>query len=132
LGKIIGPKGKTVQTLIETHSLVNINLADDGTVQIEGYIQKDIDECRDAIMKMVEEGKNGGSGGRGGGGKEKEKKELGPPPEAGIVYRDCIIKGVHNFGCFVEVLPGYVSFSRLCDYFFLLLFLFHNCVHDMT
>jgi polyribonucleotide nucleotidyltransferase len=129
LGKIIGPKGKTVQTLIETHSLVNINLADDGTVQIEGYIQKDIDECRDAIMKMVEEGKNSGSGGRGGG-KEKEKKELGPPPEAGIVYRDCIIKGVHNFGCFVEVLPGYVSVCSLsmrlscrCYFYFIIAYM---------
>ena len=26
LGKIIGPKGKTVQTMIETYGLVNINL----------------------------------------------------------------------------------------------------------
>ena len=35
------------------------------------------------------------------------KAPLGPPPELGIIYRDVEIKSVHNFGVFVEVLPGY-------------------------
>ena len=30
----IGPKGKTVQTLIETYGLVNINLEDSGSIQV--------------------------------------------------------------------------------------------------
>jgi polyribonucleotide nucleotidyltransferase len=37
LGKIIGPKGKTVQTMIEQYQLVNINLEDTGSVQIESF-----------------------------------------------------------------------------------------------
>lgn len=34
IGKVIGPKGKTVQTLIETHEVESINLDEDGTVQV--------------------------------------------------------------------------------------------------
>jgi polyribonucleotide nucleotidyltransferase len=116
LGKIIGPKGKTVQTLIETHQLVNINLEDDGKVQIEGFKQADIDAAKEAILKLAEESKDGGGrGGRGKAGDKGEKKELGPPPEAGIVYRDCQIKGVHTFGVFVEVLPGYEGLVHISE-----------------
>lgn len=119
LGKIIGPKGKTVQSLIETHQLVNINLEDDGNVQIEGYKQTDIDAAKEAILKLAEESKEGGGGRGGAGGRGKgdkaEKKELGPPPEAGIVYRDCEIKGVHTFGVFVEVLPGYEGLVHISE-----------------
>jgi polyribonucleotide nucleotidyltransferase len=90
LGKIIGPKGKTVQTLIETHGVVNINLEDDGSVQVESFSSEKNEEVKAAIMKIVEEGAGGG-GGRGkrdGEGKDKkEKVELGPPPEVGIIYR---------------------------------------------
>ena len=32
--QVIGPKGKTVQTLIETYGVTTINLADDGNVQV--------------------------------------------------------------------------------------------------
>ena len=45
----------------------------------------------------------------------KDKAELGPPPEEGIVYRDCDIKGVHTFGVFVEMLPGYEGMC-MCMY----------------
>ena len=34
LGKVIGPKGKTVQQLIDTHGVVAINLEDDGSIQV--------------------------------------------------------------------------------------------------
>lgn len=30
----------------------------------------------------------------------------GPMPEVGTVFRDVEIKGVQNFGVFVEILPG--------------------------
>merc|ERR1711871_1487550 len=76
LGKIIGPKGKTVQTLIETHQLVNINLEDDGNVQIEGFKQSDIDAAKEAILKLSEDSKEGGGGRKKGD--RTEKKELGP------------------------------------------------------
>ena len=34
LGKVIGPKGKTVQMLIDTYRVTDINLEDDGSVQV--------------------------------------------------------------------------------------------------
>jgi polyribonucleotide nucleotidyltransferase len=56
-----------------------------------------------------------GRGGRGNGKDGKEKVELGPPPEDGIVYRDCEIKGVHTFGVFVEMLPGYEGLVHISE-----------------
>lgn len=90
LGKIIGPKGKTVQTMIETYGLVNINLEDTGSVQIESFSNEKNSEVMEVIMKLVEESKSGGGRERREGGdsrERKEKVELGPPPEVGIVYR---------------------------------------------
>ena len=92
LGKIIGPKGKTVQTMIEQYGLVNINLEDTGSVQIESFSHEKNQEVMEVIMKLVEENKagRGDRPGRDGGGGEREKKEkveLGPPPEVGIIYR---------------------------------------------
>ena len=93
LGKIIGPKGKTIQTMIEQYGLVNINIEDDGKVQIESFSTDKNEEVKLAILKLVEESASGGGGrergGRGGKEKagEKEKVELGPPPEIGIIYR---------------------------------------------
>ena len=55
LGKVIGPKGKTVQTLIETHGLTNINIEDDGTVQIESLSVEKNAEAKEAIDKIVSE-----------------------------------------------------------------------------
>ena len=60
LGKIIGPKGKAVKSLIEAHNLVNINLEDDGNVQIEGFKLDDIDAAKETILKLVSENKEGG------------------------------------------------------------------------
>lgn len=114
LGKIIGPKGKTVQSLIEEHELININLEDNGNVQIEGYDMENIKKCQDVIRKIVSDMKEDG-GGRRGGRDKKEKVELGPPPEIGIVYKDCEIKGIHNFGIFVEILPGYEGLIHVSE-----------------
>lgn len=92
LGKIIGPKGKTVQTMIETYGLVNINLEDTGSVQVESFSNEKNAEVMEIILKLVEESKSGagGRGDRRDGGDSREKKEkveLGPPPEVGIIYR---------------------------------------------
>ncbi len=118
LGKIIGPKGKTVQTLIESHGVLNINLDDEGIVQIESFSSEKNEEVKAAIMKIVEESKNPKEGrgkGRENNGEKDVKVELGPPPEEGIVYKDCEVKGVHNFGVFVEVLPGYEGLIHISE-----------------
>lgn len=119
LGKVIGPKGKTVQTLIETYGITNINLEDDGEIQIESFSNETNYKVKEAIEKLVEEAassdkkredRNGGAGGKG----NKTEPE-GPPPEVGIIYRNCSIKGVHAFGVFVEVLPGYEGLVHISE-----------------
>ena len=32
-----------------------------------------------------------------------------------LIYRDCVIKGVHNFGVFVEMLPGYEGLVHVSE-----------------
>ena len=108
IGKIIGPKGKTIQELIANNGVININLEDDGTVQIESYTMDSIENCKAAIMKIVEEGD-------GKGAKSGKKEPEGPPPEIGVIYRDCEVKGVHNFGVFVEILPGYEGLVHVSE-----------------
>ena len=80
LGKVIGPKGyqpvtyvrtymhllfilrsfreptligKTVQTLIDTYGVKNINLEDDGSIQIESFSAEQNDLVKAAILKIV-------------------------------------------------------------------------------
>lgn len=62
---------------------------------------------------IVAESSGGGKGGRGK--TEKPPVEVGPPPEAGIVYRDCPVTGVQKFGVFVEVLPGHEGLIHLSE-----------------
>ena len=83
-----------------------LDLEDDGTVQVESYTQESLKSCQEAIMKIVEESDS----------KKREKKEPeGPPPEIGVIYRDCEVKGVHNFGVFVEILPGYEGLVHVSE-----------------
>ena len=104
------------------HLLVHL-LQDDGRVQIESFSAEKNEEVRQAIMKIAEEATSVGGGG-GGRGRRGEKREgeagaeavpLGPPPEVGIIYRECEIKGVHNFGVFVEVLPGHEGLVHVSE-----------------
>ena len=56
IGKVIGPKGKTIQELITSNGVININLEDDGSIQIESYsLEKNL-AVKAAIDKIVEEG----------------------------------------------------------------------------
>lgn len=45
--------GKTVQTLIETFGVININLEDDGSIQIESFSQEKNELVKAAILKIV-------------------------------------------------------------------------------
>jgi polyribonucleotide nucleotidyltransferase len=47
---IIGPKGKTVQTMIEQYGLVNINLEDTGSVQIESFSYEKNEEVKEVCI----------------------------------------------------------------------------------
>ena len=71
------------------------------------------------ILKSVEEGggKDGGKDGRGrrSSSSEQAPVEKGPPPEEGMVYRNCSITGVQKFGVFVEMLPGWEGLVHLSE-----------------
>ena len=97
-----------MQELISSCGVININLDDDGTVQIESYTKEALDKCEEAVMKIVVDGVNDK-------GRKGRKEPEGPPPEIGVIYRECEVKGVHAFGVFVEILPGYEGLVHISE-----------------
>ena len=100
IGKVIGPGGKQIRALIEDFGLSNINVDESGEVEISGYDTSQMEKAKEMITKLT----SGGGGGRGGR-REPRPEYAGPPPEEGKVYEGKIT-GIHNFGVFVEILPG--------------------------
>lgn len=109
IGKVIGPGGKQIRAIIEDFDLANMNVDEDGTIQISGHNATRMDEARAFTEGLLVGGGGGRGGGRGGGGRgggrEPRPEYAGPPPEVGAVYTGRIT-GVHAFGVFVEILPG--------------------------
>ena len=102
IGKVIGPGGKQIRALIEDFGLSNVNVDESGEVQISGYDASQMEKAKEMITKLT----SGGGGGGGRGGRREPRPEYaGPPPEEGKVYEGKIT-GIHNFGVFVEILPG--------------------------
>jgi polyribonucleotide nucleotidyltransferase len=102
IGKVIGPGGKQIRSIIEDHELENMDVGDDGNIQVSSFKQHRLEEAKQFVEKLIS--KAGGGGGGGGDRKERPKYE-GPPPEDGKIYTGKIV-GIHNFGVFVEILPG--------------------------
>ena len=80
IGLVIGPGGKMIREIIEKTG-AEINIEDDGTVQIAS---EDVNACT-AAQEII--------------------KSLVEKPEAGKIYRGKV-KKITNFGAFVEILPG--------------------------
>jgi polyribonucleotide nucleotidyltransferase len=80
IGLIIGPGGKTIRDITErTGTTIDIN--DDGVVTIASTDPVACEKAREIISNMV------------------------AVPEVGKVYKG-IVKGIKEFGAFVEILPG--------------------------
>ena len=105
IGKVIGPGGKTIRGVIEDFDLVNMDVAESGEIQISGYNSTRMSECIAFVEELAGGGGNGGSGG-GSGDRAERVEYTGPPPVEGKLYKNCPIKGIHNFGVFVEIMPG--------------------------
>ena len=101
IGKVIGPGGKQIRALIEDFELTNINVEENGEVQVSGFDMKKMEEAKEMIISLTSQ-LGGGGGGRGRGPKPEYS---GPEPEVGAVYTGKIT-GIHNFGVFLEILPG--------------------------
>lgn len=78
---IIGKGGEMIQK-ITAETNTEINIEDDGTVQIASPDKSSIDAATDWIKQLTAE------------------------PEVGKVYEDCRVVSVLDFGAFVEIMPG--------------------------
>jgi polyribonucleotide nucleotidyltransferase len=92
IGEVIGPKGKTIRGIQEATG-ANINIEDDGTIQISAVSGEGGERARKMIAAITEE------------------------PEVGRIYEG-VVKSTTTFGAFVEILPGtegLVHISELQD-----------------
>lgn len=80
IGAVIGPGGKTIRHII-AESGAEINIDDDGKVTIAAIDEKQAEIARNMIGALTE------------------------VPEIGKIY-DGTVKGIKDFGAFVEILPG--------------------------
>ena len=80
IGLIIGPGGKTIQGMQRTFG-VDINIEDDGTLNIASPNRENATKCKEYIKRMT------------------------ATPEVGEVYEGTITK-IMEFGAFVEIIPG--------------------------
>ena len=106
IGKIIGPGGANIRALIEEFALTNIDIQEKdgaGIVTISSNSAESNAQCEDKVRFMVQEAANFSPS---AGGTKTGRRPGIPDPEVGKVYDDCLIVGVHPFGCFVELFPG--------------------------
>lgn len=80
IGLVIGPGGKTIQGMQRLFG-VDININDDGTINIASPDKESATKCKEYIKKLT------------------------ATPEVGEVY-DGVITKIMDFGAFVEILPG--------------------------
>ena len=80
IGLIIGPGGKTIQGMQRLFG-VDINIEDDGTINIASPNKENAQQAKDYIKKLT------------------------ATPEVGEVY-DGVVTKIADFGAFVEILPG--------------------------
>jgi len=80
IGSVIGPGGKVIQKMQRDFG-VDINIEDDGTINIASTNSEAATKCKDYIKRIT------------------------ASPEVGEVY-DGVVTKIMDFGAFVEILPG--------------------------
>ncbi len=101
IGKVIGPGGKQIRAIIEDFQLANMNIDDDGNVQISSFQTEKLTEVEEFVKLLIGSGPKGRTSGK----KEDRPEYVGPEPVEGEIYKGKIT-GVHPFGVFVEFMPG--------------------------
>jgi polyribonucleotide nucleotidyltransferase len=100
IGKVIGPGGRQIRALIEDFGLDNIDVEEDGTIQISGFDMEQMKKAEEMITLLTS-----AKGGKGRGEKTPAIPYAGPEPEEGKIYTGKIT-GMHDFGIFLEFMPG--------------------------
>ena len=111
IGKVIGPGGKMIRSLIDDFGLSDVNSKEAGSVSVSGFDDEKIAEC----VKKIEEL----AGAAGGDGNGRRAAYEGPMPEVGTLMNKCEVVSVKAFGVFVKLgdeypgLEGLVHISEL-------------------
>lgn len=82
INSVIGSGGKTVRSIIEQSGVDSIDLEDDGSVRILSRSPKALESAKSKILGLTMD------------------------PVVGSVYRDCPVRSIVSFGCFLEIAPG--------------------------
>jgi polyribonucleotide nucleotidyltransferase len=101
IGKVIGPGGRQIRAVIEDFALVNMDVGEDGSIQLTSMEAEKLAEAEKFVKALV-------AGGGGAPGRDKRAprpKYQGPDPEEGAIYTGKVT-GIHSWGVFVEILPG--------------------------
>jgi len=109
VGKLIGPGGSTINSIIADSGVANINVdGDAATVCITGFDDATID----AAIARIEDIAGTGGGGRANGAAPKP-----PPPDinVGDAFEGALIKSVVPFGLFIELVDGVDGFCHISE-----------------
>ena len=101
LGKVIGPGGRQIRSIIEDFKLINMDVGEDGVIQFSSLETEQLPKAIEFVQALVAPG--AGRGGDGGG-----RSMLPPYNGTALVEGETYtgkIKGIHNFGVFVEIIP---------------------------
>jgi polyribonucleotide nucleotidyltransferase len=116
IGKVIGPGGRQIRAVIEDFALVNMDVGEDGSIQLTSMEAEKLTEA-ESFVKALVAGSDGASGGRRDKRAPRPKYQ-GPDPEEGAVYTGKVT-GIHSWGVFVEIMSGaedgsYPGLEGLC------------------
>merc|ERR1711879_226403 len=93
--------GKQIKAIIEDFELINMDVQEDGTIQITSMNTTMLENCQSFVQNLVASSSSAGKKDR----KQSKSQYAGPPAEVGKTYKGKIT-GVHQFGVFLEILPG--------------------------
>ena len=112
IGKVIGPGGKQIRAIIEDFQLTNMDVEEDGSIQVTSPFSEKLKAAEQFVIELI--------GSKSSSGKKVAEKVAyaGPEPELGGTYKGKIT-GIHQFGVFLEIIPGaedgsYPGLEGLC------------------
>jgi polyribonucleotide nucleotidyltransferase len=91
-----GPSGRQIRAIIEEFSLTELDVTETGLVSICSPKTESNQGAKKFISELIKDERSASA----------TVEYRGPPPEVGTVFRGVEVRGVQNFGVFVEILPG--------------------------